>query len=120
PLAVAAEEGINEITAEEIIALKEEGKPFKLIDARGGEYFDGTVIEGAMHLSAEDVTAETLAEIAPNKEELVVFYCTNVDCPASLKSAAKAQEAGYANVAKYKGGIEEWKEKGLPTETLAN
>ncbi len=106
------------ITAEELSAKIGKEKAFVVVDSRGGKWFDGEVIKGAVNLPADKTDAESLAKIAPTKDTTLVFYCTNVDCPASATSAHKALEAGYTNVLKFKGGIEEWKEKGLPTTKI--
>lgn len=107
----------KEITAEQLVEMKKDAGVV-IIDARGGEYLDGEVIAGAVNLSAKDTDSESLAKIIPSKEAKVVFYCTNTSCQASALSAYKASAAGYADIYKYPGGIEEWKKKGLPTAHL--
>ena len=106
--------GYTKITADELQSMIKNEKNLHLFDARGGKYFDGVMIEGAKHFPANTVTAETLAQHIPSKDTPVVFYCMNVDCPAGELAARKAADAGYTEVYDYKGGIEEWKEKGLP------
>jgi len=103
----------TDITAEQLVVMKKAGDTI-IVDARGGKYFDGAIIQGAIHLSAKETNANTLAKILPSKDAKVVFYCTNTACPASALSAYKAAAAGYTALYKYPGGIEEWKEKGLP------
>lgn len=110
----------KEITAEELVTLQKETPAPVVIDARGGKYYDGEVIKGAVHLDAESTNAESLAKVIPSKDAKVVFYCSNVQCPASKMSAHVAHKEGYKNLFKFPGGIEEWKKKGLPTEKLAN
>lgn len=105
----------KEISAEELKALIESDKSVVVIDSRGEGYFDGEVIEGAKVLSAQDANEESLAKIIPSKDAKVVFYCTNLECPASKISVIKAEKAGYSNLYKYAGGIEDWKAKGYPT-----
>ncbi len=105
------------ITAEELVDMQKAGG-LVIIDSRGGKYFDGTIIEGAVHLSVKETDAESLGKVLPSKDSKVVFYCTNTACPASELSAYKAAAAGYTDLYKYPGGIEDWKEKGLPTSKL--
>lgn len=107
-----------EVSAEELQALQAADKNVVVIDSRGGKYFDGTVIKGAKQLATDDTNEKTLAKLAPNKSDVIVFYCTNHDCPASAKAAAKAKELGYTNIKKYAAGIDDWVKKGLPTEKV--
>lgn len=119
-VAIAANEKFapQKIDIEGLKALRESGEVFALIDSRGGKYFDGEVIEGAKHLPVDEQTEEKLSEIVPDKSTKVVFYCSNVKCPASELGGFKAKASGYDNVYKYPGGFEEWKKMGLPTTKL--
>jgi rhodanese-related sulfurtransferase len=108
----------TEISAEELQKLQADHKDLVVIDSRGGKYFDGTVIKGAKQLSTGDTNEATLAKLAPKKDGLIVFYCTNADCGASAKAAGKAKEAGYTNIKKYTDGIDDWVKKGLETEKV--
>lgn len=106
------------VTAEELKDLIKENENLIIVDSRGGKYFDGKVITGAVNLPADKTTPEALAEIAADKSTPIAFYCTNVGCHASELSAYKAAEAGYTNIYKYPGGIEEWVSKGFEVAQL--
>jgi len=110
----------KEITADELLKLKQENKNLVVIDSRSGDWFDGVVIDGATQLATSDTNPENLAKLAPDKAQPIVFYCTNEQCPASAKAAHKASEIGYINIYKYKAGIEDWKKLGFPTTSLAS
>ena len=43
-------------------------------------------------------------------------YCAGPKCLASHHAAAKLLALGYKDVQAYRGGLEEWKAAGLPTE----
>lgn len=107
---------IEIISAEKLQKMQQEIKELIVIDSRGGRYFDGIVIKGAINLPVTDVTAKSLAKVIATKSTPVVFYCANKDCPASSLAAYKAKEHGYTKLYKYEGGIEEWVSKKLPTE----
>jgi rhodanese-related sulfurtransferase len=109
----------KEINAEELQKMQKENAKLAVIDSRGGDWFDGTVIQGAVQLAASDTNEENLAKISADKNAPIVFYCTNEQCPASAKAAHKAAELGYKNIFKYKAGIDDWKKRGLPTATVA-
>jgi rhodanese-related sulfurtransferase len=105
----------KEITAEQLKSMMSAKKAPIVVDARGGKYFDGEMIQGAVNLPADKTDAQSLEKIAPSKNAKLVFYCQNTACPASAIAGKKAQEAGYHHVYRYEGGIEEWKAKGFPT-----
>jgi len=51
-----------------------------------------------------------------NRETPLVFYCLSVECWMSYNAALRAINLGYKNVLWYRGGIEAWRQAGLPTE----
>jgi rhodanese-related sulfurtransferase len=67
---------------------------------------------------AEDV-AERAAELLPDKGAAIVVYCSNPACGNSQAVANKLADLGYTNVRKYREGIQDWVEAGLPTESGA-
>ncbi len=102
------------VDANELKTMMEEQDNLIVIDSRGGKYFDGELIKGAVQLSAKETDADSLKMIVADKDQPIVFYCSNVDCPASQVAAVKAQKIGYSSLYKYPGGIEDWRAKGLP------
>jgi rhodanese-related sulfurtransferase len=117
PVLSLAEGGYKEINADELKDMISNDK-IVLIDSRSSRYIeDGKIIEGAKVLSAQDMSEEALSKIA-SKEDKVVFYCSNTDCPASAKAAKKAESFGYKNLYKYPGGYDDWVAKGFPTENI--
>jgi rhodanese-related sulfurtransferase len=93
------------------------GREVKLhiLDARTGKYDDGRRVPGAGSLSASSSAAE-VAEILPDKSELVVTYCANLKCPASRMLAAHLRKLGYKNVLEYPQGIDGWVASGYKVE----
>ncbi|GAB4281879.1 MAG: hypothetical protein Kow0029_27200 [Candidatus Rifleibacteriota bacterium] len=91
--------------------LLDSGVPVILLDARSGKYDDGMRIPGAMSLNSES-KAEEIAKVIPNKEALIVTYCSNLKCPASHKLYKHLKSLGYTNVIEYPEGIQGWKEAG--------
>ena len=55
---------------------------------------------------------------AADKNQMVIVYCAGFDCEASTKAAEKLERAGYKKVFDFKGGLEEWREKGGKTRSL--
>lgn len=91
---------------------------FVLIDARRVSDYNQEHISGAISLPATDVNVKTLAEVAPEMDSKLVFYCQNPKCQASTIAAHKAIGAGYTYVYEYSGGIEDWKYSGFKTASV--
>lgn len=89
------------------------GAPLTIIDARSGEFDDGRRLPGAISLNA-DSKAEDIAKALPNKEALLITYCSNVKCPASHKLYTHLKSLGYTNLIEYPEGIQGWVEAGNP------
>lgn len=53
---------------------------------------------------------------AAKKDDKLIFQCNGPECWKSYKGSKAALGAGYKHVFWFRGGIPEWKAKGLPTE----
>ena len=87
--------------------------PMTIVDARSGTYDDVRRIANAKQL-ASDAKGEVIAKALPDKNAVIVAYCTNTKCPASAKLAARLIALGYTKVHKYPDGIEGWVAAGKP------
>ncbi len=87
--------------------------PLVILDARSFKWDDGLRIASAQALFYT-ATAEQAAAAIPSLDSLVVVYCTNSHCPASMYLAARLSELGYSNILEYEEGIEEWIHSGYP------
>lgn len=54
---------------------------------------------------------------APTDDPVLVFYCVNQGCEASVAASLAAEELGYPTVLHYKMGFQDWEGAGLPTVT---
>ncbi|MGH3822947.1 MAG: rhodanese-like domain-containing protein [Pseudonocardiaceae bacterium] len=63
----------------------------------------------------DDVDAKAAA-LLPDKGAMIVTYCSNRSCQNSQAVASRLEHLGYRNVRKYRDGIQDWVEAGLPTE----
>ena len=86
-----------------------------VVDALGGEYWAKQHLPGAVPLAPGEVDARA-AETLPDRGRAIVTYCSNVACPNSGQVADRLTTLGYTDVRKYKEGIEDWVDAGLPTE----
>ena len=87
-----------------------------VVDALGESYWAQQHLPGAIFLVADDVDAQA-GRLLPDKAAAIVTYCSNPACPNSGQVAAKLEGLGYSNVRKYKEGIQDWVEAGLPVES---
>ncbi len=114
PVAPNAIPGTHIITAEQLIELINTTPELVIIDARRHEEYAKGHVEGAICMLDSDMTPETLASKVRNKAIPVVFYCNGGRCMRSTNAAQKAVNWGYQRIYWFRGGWEEWREKGLP------
>ena len=62
-------------------------------------------------------TLDVIASV-PDRNKRIVVYCNNGDSNASEIAARQLEEAGYADVWEYDGGMSAWREAGYWTESL--
>jgi rhodanese-related sulfurtransferase len=86
-----------------------------VVDALGGSYYEQQHLPTAVPLLAADVLTEA-SNLLPDKNAPIVTYCSNEACPNSQQVATRLAAAGYTNVRKYREGIQDWVEAGLPVE----
>jgi rhodanese-related sulfurtransferase len=87
-----------------------------VVDALGGDYYAKQHLPGAVPLAPPD--ADSLARsLLPDVDAAIVTYCSNPACPNSGQVADRLTTLGYRNVRKYREGIEDWTNAGLPTES---
>ncbi|GAA1182864.1 rhodanese-related sulfurtransferase [Kitasatospora gansuensis] len=103
------------ITRDELAAAIEAGA-VTVVDALGGEYYARQHLSGALALVLADVDAQA-ATVLPDRDAPIVTYCSNPACPNSGQVADRLTAIGYTDVRKYREGIQDWVEAGLPTET---
>ena len=107
--------GFQEITADQLNALTEQGEAFTLIDVRSpGEVARG-VIAGAKHLPLH-LLPMSMQQM--DKSQPTVFYC--LSGARSAQAAAFAAAQGFGRVFNLRGGISAWASRGLPIVQLSN
>ncbi|GAA0936746.1 rhodanese-like domain-containing protein [Nonomuraea longicatena] len=102
------------ITREELLTAVEAGT-VTVVDTLGGQNYAQQHLPGALELVPGDVDARAAA-VLPDREALIVTYCTGPACPNSGQVADRLTALGYTRVRKYREGIEDWVAAGLPTE----
>ena len=102
------------ITRDELKAAIDAGT-VTVVDALGGDYYAKQHLPGAVALAPGDVDARA-SSVLPDRQAAIVTYCSNPACANSGQVADRLTALGYANVRKYREGIEDWTGAGLPTE----
>ncbi|HCU50472.1 MAG TPA: sulfurtransferase [Micromonosporaceae bacterium] len=103
------------ISRDEVAAAIQAGH-VTVVDALGGDYYAQQHLPGALPLVEADV--DRLApSLLPDKGAAIVTYCSSPSCPNSQQVANRLVALGYTNVRKYREGIQDWVEAGLPVET---
>lgn len=89
------------------------------VDARPREIFELGHIPGARSLSRENFDSDLseLEAVLRVPGQTIVVYCADVTCEDGAVVAKKLQERGFARLAVYAGGYDEWEALGRPVET---
>lgn len=107
-------EGATPVTAEELSDLIKGMDNLVLIDTRRELDFKSGTIAGSVSLPTSRPSPSALANVVPDKTTPVVFYCDGVSCSQSIKAVKKAASYGYVNIFWFRGGMDEWVQKGFP------
>ncbi|MEU8250825.1 rhodanese-like domain-containing protein [Nonomuraea sp. NPDC048916] len=103
------------ITRDQLKAAIDEGA-VTVVDALGGEYYAAQHLPGALALAPADVNTQA-STLLPDLDAAIVTYCSNPACANSGQVADRLTTLGYTNVRKYREGIQDWVESGLPIES---
>lgn len=106
--------GTTRVSAEEVIDLVNTSRDLVMIDSRIRSDRKQGYIEGSVSLPDIDTTCDSLAKLIPEKSRPVLFYCNGVKCGRSAKAIVVAKQCGYNKLYWYRGGFEDWLEKGYP------
>jgi rsbT co-antagonist protein RsbR len=98
-----------------------------VVDTRVAAEYAEAHIKGAISVPYKEKSAKDagfdatqdsfdLTKLPADKNAPVVFYCNAGECWKSYKASVQAIKAGHKKVNWFRGGIPEWKSKGLPTE----
>ena len=87
-----------------------------LVEALGVGFYIDAHLPGAINIPPGHVDA-LAPTLLPKRDIPIVVYCTGT-CASSNAVARRLEELGYAAVAVYRGGKEDWVEHGLPLERL--
>lgn len=103
---------VKTVSKEELLTKIQSGAPVQVVNVLGPGAYKLGFIKGSLKIPYNEIEKRS-GELDKSKE--VVTYCANYHCAASRIAAHKLGQQGF-NVRAYEGGIQEWKEAGLPTE----
>ncbi|CRK58358.1 Cytosine/purine/uracil/thiamine/allantoin permease family protein [Alloactinosynnema sp. L-07] len=96
-----------------------------VVDTMPVSYYEKEHLPGARNIpgfpyeNAAEFTDRFAPSVVPDKAATIVVYCSNIPCRNSEFVGRRLLELGYADVRKYREGIEDWVSAGLPTDTGA-
>jgi rhodanese-related sulfurtransferase len=105
----------RKITRDELVAQLETGTPLQFVETLRAEHFAQGHLPGAVHIHFEEVD-ERAPQVLPDKDTLIVTYCSNTACQNSRIAAEKLAKLGYTDVRRYEEGKQDWAEAGLDLE----
>lgn len=107
-------DGTTLVSAEDVVDLVGTKDNLVIVDSRTSAHRAKGYIEGSVGLPDTETTPESLAKNIPSKDTPVCFYCNGVKCGRSVVAAKMAVAEGYSEIYWFRGGWDEWAEKGLP------
>lgn len=97
------------ITQHELVTKLVQQDDFVFVMAMDQGRFEQAHIEGSISF---DRLLDDLPTLPSDRD--IVVYCTDAACAASKLRASMLVNEGFANVARYAGGLAEWTASGLP------
>jgi rhodanese-related sulfurtransferase len=102
---------MNLISREELKKKIDNNDEFKLVMTLGDFAFNAKHIPGSIQVDNEEKTKKLLSI-----EDEIVVYCSGPNCTASINAYNLLTKAGFTNIRRFAGGIEEWEDAGYPLE----
>jgi rhodanese-related sulfurtransferase len=107
---------IPTVTLHELSGKLDARDPLVLVDALAPMVYAHSHLPGAINLPASGLDPELVARRIPARDAEIIVYCTSPECDDSIDTARRLRALGYANVRRYAGGKNEWRDAGLPLE----
>jgi rhodanese-related sulfurtransferase len=103
-----AKQRTREVSAREVLQMRERGEDFAIIDVREDREWNLGHVPGAVHVARG--TLEGRIEGVVPRERKVVLYCARGN--RSALAADTMREMGYRDVLSLAGGIQSWVDSG--------
>lgn len=104
---------MRNIDAETLVELREKKDNLTVVNVLPEEQFRHRHIPQSDNIPISEAGfADKVAEKAGGRDQPVVVYCANEECDASEKAAKRLDQAGFAEVYDFTGGMDAWLEAG--------
>ncbi|MFX1521053.1 MAG: rhodanese-like domain-containing protein [Promethearchaeota archaeon] len=103
------------INTEELKEKIDKGEEFILLDVRDTPDYEEEHIVGAVHLLISEMNEQKVNSMF-DKNDLIITYSEDINCPAKRIAAEKLSDYGFKNVIAYNESWKAWKEAHYPTE----
>ncbi len=100
---------IREVTVHDVHWMKQDGRPFLLVDVREDREWRHSRIPGAKHLG-NGIIERDIETLIPDAARDVVLYCGGGF--RSALAADSLRHMGYSSVSSMSGGLRGWREAG--------
>lgn len=105
------------ITTEQLQAFKSADANVPIINVLGKKSFQQAHIPGSINIPRESANfVMDVAKLTESERSPVIVYCASASCDESEKAAKDLENVGFSKVYDFEGGIEAWKDAGLPLE----
>ena len=89
-------------------------QPVSVLDVNSPQSWLTARVPGARSL---DSMGYDESDLPPDRDTMLVFYCSNFMCRKAPSAARRAKDMGYQNVYVMSAGISGWVSASLPTES---
>jgi rhodanese-related sulfurtransferase len=105
--------GLKTISPDDLHRLLQSTGNVTVFDVNSRQSWLSARVPGAKNLDPEYKDGD----LPPNKNDLLVFYCSNPLCRKAPNAARRAKKIGYSNAQVMSAGISGWVAAKLPTES---
>lgn len=106
--------GLKTISPDGLHQLMQSAARLSIIDVNSRQSWMKAHIPGARSLDPVDYND---SDLPPDKDSMLVFYCSNPLCMKAPNAARRARKIGYGNVHVLSAGISGWLAAKLPTQS---
>lgn len=104
--------GIKTISADELLKKMKSEPDLIVVNVLSEDYYHKCHIKDSINVPLAQL--QSIASESWNKNDKIVVYCANYECPASRNAFKLLEKLGFTHVCAYEGGIKEWCQKGYP------
>jgi len=99
---------MNILTAHEVKQKMDQDPEIKLIMVLGTQAYNKSHIPHSLDISNVETVIRTYS-----KSTEIIVYCSDLTCPVSYKAYTRLEQAGFENIFRLAGGLQEWEESGF-------